>query len=71
MAIVDFGVWDALRDILMLLAAALFFGTVAERLGQSAIVGYLVAGTVVGPNALGWIGRQQEIWFIRRMRAQL
>ena len=43
---VDFGVWDALRDVLLLLLVALLFGTIAERLRQSVIVGYLIAGTV-------------------------
>jgi hypothetical protein len=43
---VDFGVWDAQRDVLLLLLVALLFGTIAERLRQSVIVGYLIAGTV-------------------------
>jgi CPA2 family monovalent cation:H+ antiporter-2 len=53
-------VWDVLRDILVLLAAALVLGTLAERLGQSVIVGYLLAGTLVGPNGLGWIASRAE-----------
>ncbi len=61
LAIVDFGVWDTLRDGLLLLLAAMTLGTIAERLRQSAIVGYLIAGTLAGPNVLGWIGHQQEI----------
>ena len=71
LAIVDFGVWDALRDVLLLLLVALLFGTLAERLGQSVIVGYLIAGTVVGPNVLGWISKQQEIYYIAELGVAL
>ena len=35
LGVVDFGVWDALRDILLLLLVALLLGTIAERLRQS------------------------------------
>jgi CPA2 family monovalent cation:H+ antiporter-2 len=48
--------WHLLTDVLILLAAALVFGTIAERLRQSAIVGYLLAGAVVGPGLLGFVG---------------
>ncbi|MHC5002896.1 MAG: cation:proton antiporter [Planctomycetota bacterium] len=48
--------WTVLLDLLILLTAALVLGTVAERLRQSAVLGYLVAGTVVGPNVMGLVG---------------
>ncbi len=44
--------WAALLDVLILLLAALLLGVLAERLKQSAILGYLLAGTLLGPNAL-------------------
>ncbi len=71
LGIVDFGVWDALRDVLLLLLAAMLLGTIAERLRQSVIVGYLIAGTVVGPNVLGWISKQQEIFYIAELGVAL
>lgn len=71
LAVVDFGVWDALRDILLLLLVALLLGTIAERLRQSVIVGYLIAGTLVGPNVLGWISKQQEIFYIAELGVAL
>jgi len=71
LAVVDFGVWDALRDVILLLLVALLFGTIAERLRQSVIVGYLIAGTVVGPNVLGWISKQQEIYYIAELGVAL
>ncbi|MEL7239342.1 MAG: cation:proton antiporter [Planctomycetota bacterium] len=48
--------WYLLLDVLILLAAALVLGTVAERLKQSAIVGYLIAGALVGPGGFGFVG---------------
>lgn len=47
--------WHAITEILILLAGALMLGLVCERLKQSAILGYLAAGTLIGPNALGLI----------------
>ncbi len=65
------GVWGVLLDILVLLAMALLLGTVAERLGQSVIVGYLIAGTLVGPNVLGWVSTQAELFSIAELGVAL
>jgi len=42
----------------ILLAAALVGGMVAHRLKQPVILGYLLVGAVIGPNALGWVSDQ-------------
>jgi len=55
------GTWAVLFDVLVLLTMAMVLGNLAERLGQSVIVGYLIAGTVVGPNGLGWISSHAEL----------
>ena len=39
---------------------AVVFGIIAEKLGFSGVVGYLVAGTLVGPGMLGWIGSDED-----------
>jgi CPA2 family monovalent cation:H+ antiporter-2 len=44
--------WTGLLDILILLSVALLLGGIAGRFGQSPILGYLLAGTLLGPNAL-------------------
>jgi CPA2 family monovalent cation:H+ antiporter-2 len=44
--------WSALLDILILLGAAMLLGALCERFKQSALLGYLLAGTLLGPNAL-------------------
>lgn len=41
--------WHSLFDMLLLLLAAAFLGAIFERLKQSALVGYLLAGTLLGP----------------------
>ncbi len=71
LAAAPLGVWGVLWDILVLLAMALLLGTVAERLGKSVIVGYLIAGTVVGPNVLSWISTQAELFNIAELGAAL
>ena len=40
----------ALLDLVVVLAMAILFGVLFERFRQSAIVGYLVAGVIVGPG---------------------
>ncbi len=56
--------WQTVTDFLILLTAALLLGTLAERLRQSAILGYLLAGTLVGPNVLALVssGVQVEVF---------
>jgi CPA2 family monovalent cation:H+ antiporter-2 len=43
--------WTGLLDILILLTAAMLLGSLCERLKQSPLLGYLLAGTLLGPNA--------------------
>jgi len=53
--------WNVLLDILILLLTALVLGVVCERLRQSPILGYLAAGTLMGPNALEFISTASEV----------
>src|SRR5215212_4053924 len=41
------------------LSAALLFGLIAKRIGLSPIVGYLVAGIVIGPYTPGVVGNAE------------
>ncbi len=41
--------WQLLAEGLIVLAVAMVFGAIAERFKQSAIVGFMLAGVVVGP----------------------
>ncbi|MFG0250552.1 MAG: cation:proton antiporter [Phycisphaeraceae bacterium JB051] len=65
------GDWSGLIGILLLLTAALVLGTIAERLKQNAILGYLVAGTLIGPNVLGLIHSRSEVEIIAEIGVAL
>jgi len=53
--------WDVLFDILVLLGGALVLGVLCERLRQSPILGYLAAGTLLGPHALQIVSSAEEV----------
>lgn len=59
--------WRVLLDILVLLGGALLLGTLAELLKQSAILGYLVAGTIVGPSVLGLVKAGDNVHVIAEL----
>lgn len=63
--------WELISDIVVLLAAALLMGTLAEHFRYSAILGYLLAGAVVGPNALGLVGSGEEVEVIAELGVAL
>ncbi len=47
---------DLIMTVAAALTAALVFGYITHRLGLSPIVGYLLAGVLIGPNTPGFIG---------------
>lgn len=53
--------WQTLARLVTLLGVAAGLGVLLRRLGQNAIVGYLLAGVLLGPTGLGLIGRGQEL----------
>ncbi len=63
--------WTALLDVLILLLAAMLLGGLCERLKQSAILGYLLAGTLVGPNALDLMPSHQAVATIAELGVAL
>jgi CPA2 family monovalent cation:H+ antiporter-2 len=48
-----------LSQVLVLLAASLLVVTIARRLGQPTILGYLIVGLALGPHALGVVSQSQ------------
>jgi CPA2 family monovalent cation:H+ antiporter-2 len=46
-------IWVPLLNVILLLATAMVLGSIAERLKQSAIVGFMLAGLLLGPNVAG------------------
>ena len=51
---------DLLLGAFIYLAAAVIAAPVATRLGLGSVLGYLVAGMVIGPSLLGLVGREGE-----------
>ena len=47
--------YDLILTLTAGLGAALFFGYITQRIGLSPIVGYLLAGTLLGPNTPGLV----------------
>lgn len=45
--------WTLLLELVAVLAASLFLGALFERIRIGAVVGYLMAGVLIGPSALG------------------
>jgi monovalent cation:H+ antiporter-2, CPA2 family len=63
--------WTALLDVLILLAAALLLGAMFERLKQNAILGYLLAGTLLGPSALDLVPNHEAVTGIAELGVAL
>ena len=63
--------WTALLDILILLTGAMVLGALCERLRQSAILGYLIAGTLLGPHALNWMPNHEAVATIAELGVAL
>jgi Kef-type K+ transport system membrane component KefB len=45
-----------LADVFVMFVAAKLVGELFERIRQPAVIGELLAGVILGPHALGWIG---------------
>jgi len=49
-----------LFQAMVYLAAAIVFVPIAKKMGLGAVLGYLIAGIIIGPSLLGFIGREGE-----------
>ncbi len=53
--------WHALTRVVLLLGAAAALGVLVRRFGQNPVVGYLLAGVLLGPTGFGFIGSGQHL----------
>lgn len=53
--------WSLILDLTITIGVATLFGLALERFRQSSIVGYILAGVMIGPSVTNWIGSQSEI----------
>jgi CPA2 family monovalent cation:H+ antiporter-2 len=63
--------WTVIVDLTVLLGGALLLGALCERFHQSAIVGYLIAGMLLGPNALQLISNNTEVELLAELGVAL
>ncbi len=63
--------WTILLDVLILLLTAIVLGSLFERMKQSAILGYLIAGTLLGPNAFNLMENHEEVAAIAELGVAL
>ena len=54
-------IWDVLFQLVILLASALAIGMLFERFGQSAILGYLLAGMLLGPGVFNLVSEESGV----------
>ena len=60
--------WTALPGVLIPLSAVMLLGGLSERSKQSAIPGYLLAGTLIGPIALDLMPSHEAAATIAELR---
>ncbi len=65
------GTWTVLGDVLLLLTGGFLLGALAERLRQSAILGYLAAGMLLGPYGLHWVETREEVSLLAELGVAL
>ncbi len=63
--------WEVLTEVLILLAGALVLGAVFERFRQSAILGYLLAGLLLGPGTFGVVKGDEFVSAIAELGVSL
>lgn len=63
--------WGLLLDLLITLTAALFLGLLMEKMRQSAVIGYLLAGVAIGPGAAAWIKDTSTIGLLAELGVAL
>jgi monovalent cation:H+ antiporter-2, CPA2 family len=63
--------WDLLLRIVVLLAVAAFAGLLLRRLGQNVVVGYLLAGLLLGPTGIGLVRAGEDVRMLSELGVAL
>jgi len=56
--------FEFLKDLALIIVSAKVFGLVAHKLKAPQVVGEIIAGLIIGPSVLGWVGQSD---FLSRM----
>ncbi len=67
----DVPAWELLFEIVTVLTVALFCAWIARRLKQRPIIGYLIAGVLVGPRSLGLVQSVETVQFLAELGVAL
>ncbi len=54
-------IYENLRDLAVIIAAAEVFGLIARKIRLPQVVGQIIAGLIIGPCVLGWAGNTDYI----------
>ena len=57
----DFSSWNILGEVLLLVGSAVALGVALESIRISAIIGYLLAGVLLGPSVFGLVGNDGSL----------
>ena len=63
--------WTTLQDALLLLLGAMLLGALFERFKQNAVLGYLLAGALLGPHAFDLLPNRDAILSIAELGVTL
>ncbi|MAB72180.1 MAG: hypothetical protein CMJ54_06700 [Planctomycetaceae bacterium] len=67
----EFSGWNILGEVLLLVGSAVAMGVVLEAVGISAIIGYLLAGVLLGPSVLDLVGDSSNFTLIAELGVAL
>ena len=67
----EFSGWNVLGEVLLLVGSAVAMGVVLEAVGISAIIGYLLAGVLLGPSVLDVVGDSSNFTLIAELGVAL
>ncbi|MHC4956718.1 MAG: cation:proton antiporter domain-containing protein, partial [Planctomycetota bacterium] len=65
------GLWQILIDIVILLGAGALLGALFERFRLGALIGYLLAGALLGPNVFHIIRSSEEVLAVSELGVAL
>jgi CPA2 family monovalent cation:H+ antiporter-2 len=67
----DFSGWNILGEVLLLVGSAVALGVALESIKISAIIGYLLAGVLLGPSVFGLVGNDENLEVVAELGVSL
>ena len=54
-------IWSSITGVLVVLSLAMVLGMICERLKQNVLIGYLLAGVLLGPSGIALVSNAGEV----------